>query len=217
MVEIYVESFGVTVEITFPKPRNLVTTQPELVATTNRYAELLPAPRGDLREVALASDKAPFNYTLTAPLFSQSGALRVNAFSATATIRNGRTHDDGDAIVSTLKTVIDVVRPPEGSKFHCFSYIDCKVPATKEAEGLFRHTIGTTKMEGFGLSGVVRVENWAAPVKVGYEPSVSITGGLFARFETDFDGTQLEKIADAFAAAARLIGLEIQLLPRLPK
>ena len=210
--EVTVTLVGASLEIAFPAPRSGPANLNEFAAWYQRYSERFPPPRGDVRGIRELPSGGPFNYLVTAPLFGQAEAIKIDAFQMTITLGQGRHESDLLTILKALTDAIEISGAPSGSTYRAVGYIHGRL-SSEAANEIFQFDLAGTKVTKLSISGLITVPGWAHQIRFHREPSGSSMDEVFFRMETPFEpADEVSRLREIFTAAGKAAGLDIYTL-----
>lgn len=196
MIELSIQIFAVSLEVSFPRPRIF---SKELI---DRTAGWLTSPETGFalrpEQVHLRTIDVAFEYELNAQLFGGNGAFTFNAQRAVFAANNARSRADADLLLQMSDRFLRAFAVPEKLTVLFSVNAHAKVESAAVRDKYLERFRFDQRIIGPGTVGYVRLDEWPEDVKLLIEPSLGIADSLFLAWTTKFSADNLPEISDKF-------------------
>jgi hypothetical protein len=211
-MELTIQIFEITVEVTFPMPRSFAKDRLDYDALwlTNIAEGFAVTPE----QIRLRQGDELFGYDLLAILLGGNGFFFLNAQKANFTAKNARTRGDADLLFQMTARFLKHFAMPEKIEAVFTASAQAKVEDATVREKYFEPFRIDPRIEWPGAAGYLHVEGWAPNVRFQVEAGIGDPTSLFLTWTTKISEDALGKEPNAIftilesAAAAYGISLK---------
>jgi hypothetical protein len=211
MIELSLQTFGISIEVLFPAPR---TFQKELIDIHAQW--LTDSVNGFAvppEQVRLQQTDIVFGYNLSVQLFGGNGHFSLDAQRASLSARNAR----GRADAELLRQVTDRFLRQFAKENFTVAFAAnafAKADSTTVRDEYVQRYRFDPRIAHPGAVGYLRFDNWPIEVKFTVEPALGLEDNLFLVWTTRFPAGELsaipDKVVGVFLEAAAVYGLQLR-------